>query len=177
MTAPRTVVPFDELLEAAWTGAFRSACRLTGGDETEAQDLRQDAALRAFRGFRTFRSGSNFGAWFRQIMLNCHRDSYRRRLRRPLAYAGDAAALDVLARGQPVQDQEAREIGRLTAQRIRAALKRLPEPFRDTARLRYVEDLSYQEVAATLACPLGTIRSRLNRARRMLRDALHWREL
>lgn len=161
----------DGQLEASWTRAFRWACCLTG-DETQAQDLRQDAALRAIRGYRTFRSGGNFGAWFRQIMVNCHRDAYRRRRRRPLAFAGDAATVELLAPRESSGDQEAHELRRLTVQQVRAEVDRLPEPFRHTAQMHYLEDRTYPEIAQLLGCPIGTVRSRLNRSRHLLQEAL-----
>lgn len=172
MTAPATTldVPagsFQALLESAWNGALRWAWRLTG-DEADAEDLRQDAALRALKGWGTFRQESNFTAWFNQIILNCHRDAIRRSGRRPatVIIAEDALDLEPLTGKEP--DPAERTIGRIRYEEVRDALGRLPAAFRDAAVLYYLEDRPYHEIARALDCPVGTVRSRLSRARALL---------
>ena len=176
MTAPTATLAagaptFHQLLESAWSGALRWASRLTG-NLADAEDLRQDAALRALKGFRTFRQGSNFKAWFNRIILNCHRDTVRRYSRRPPTITIVEELLDpeLLARKGLGPDEAA--FDRMRFEELRRALARLPDAFRRAAVLFYLEDFPYRDIARILGCPVGTIRSRLSRARSLLRQDL-----
>ena len=176
MTAPTTTLTmetptFQHLLESVWSGALRWASRLTG-NLADAEDLRQNAALRALKGFRTFRQGSNFKAWFNRIILNCHRDALRRYSRRPSTVTIAEEVLDPeLLAGRALDPAEA-AFARMRSDELRAALGRLPAAFREAASLYYLEDRPYQDIAQLLGRPTGTVRSRLNRARGLLQREL-----
>lgn len=160
--------------------AYGYALRLTR-NAADAEDLVQDATLHALRGFGTFMPGSNFKAWFFRVLTNCHRMTWRARMRRLWTVsAGDAPELYLYAQygatGLPVEgdDPAGEVIGRLTQEAVLEAIRRLPADYREAAALYFTEDFSYEEIAEVLNIPVGTVRSRLHRARRLLQRAL-WR--
>jgi RNA polymerase sigma-70 factor (ECF subfamily) len=169
---------FEALLRGVVDGAFGTALRLAGTQE-DAEDLVQEAALNAFRGFHTFQRGTNFRAWFFRILINAFYASGRKR--RPESSFEDLQGADELylytrtveaglhAHGtDPVQAT----LGRMTAEQIVEALEALPEDYRVASTLYFMEDLSYQEIAEVLDVPIGTVRSRLHRGRKMLQKQL-----
>jgi len=146
-----------------------------------AEDLVQDAAYLAAKGFGTFRQGTNFKAWFFRILTNAFYSKYRKERRAGetvdiddtpeiILYAGTAAA--------GLQAPEADPVGTLltaiATDEIEAALTALPEDYRVVATLYFADEFSYQEIAEVLDIPVGTVRSRLHRARKLLQRAL-WR--
>lgn len=170
---------FADGLATVLDSAYGTALRLTG-NEADAEDLVQDAALLAYRGFGGFRSGSNFRAWFYRILVNRFYSIYRRRRR-----AGVALGLDDVAETRLVEradaagmavgsDPAAMLLDRLDGELIEEAMQSLPDDFRAAAALYFLDDLSYQNIADALDIPVGTVRSRLHRARRLLQAAL-WR--
>jgi RNA polymerase sigma-70 factor (ECF subfamily) len=139
----------------------------------------QEAALLAFRNFASFQPGTNFRAWFFRILTNWSLGRIRQRKRRPQTLEFDEVPPAYLYRQtvaaglhHPGADPAGEVVGRLEAERIRAAIHQLPEEFRPAAVLYFLEDLSYEEIAAALAVPIGTVRSRLHRGRRLLQKAL-----
>jgi RNA polymerase sigma-70 factor (ECF subfamily) len=171
---------FESRLTAVLDQAYGTALRLTG-NAADAEDLVQDAALLAHRGFGGFRPGSNFRAWFFRILLNRFYSDYRKRRRAgPTVdldettdqYLYERAAAAGLMR-EP--DPASALIGRLDEELIAAAMDALPEEFRAVATLYFMQDLPYQEIAEMLDVPIGTVRSRLHRARRLLQVAL-WQQ-
>lgn len=170
---------FADGLATVLDSAYGTALRLTG-NEADAEDLVQDAALLAYRGFGGFRSGSNFRAWFYRILVNRFYSTYRRRRR-----AGVALGLDDVAETRLVERADAAGLAvgsdpaemlldRLDGELIEEAMQSLPDDFRAAAALYFLDDLSYQNIADALDIPVGTVRSRLHRARRLLQAAL-WR--
>ena len=144
--------------------AYRFARWLSPGPG-DADDLVQDAVLRAFRGFESLR-GSNAKAWLLAIVKNCHWTALQQRRQRgfvPLpdeAQGMDAAALvanDADPLEQSVQRDEERTFARLLAA--------LPAEHREILLLREIEELAYQEIATVIGIPIGTVMSRLARAR------------
>lgn len=168
---------FEARLTAVLDQAYGTALRLTG-NAADAEDLVQDAALLAHRGFGGFRPDSNFRAWFFRILLNRFYSDYRKRRRaRPtvdLEETGEQYLYERAAAAGLVRDPDpaAALIGRLDEELITAALDALPEEFRAVATLYFMQDLAYQEIAEMLSVPIGTVRSRLHRARRLLQVAL-----
>ncbi|MBK8004946.1 MAG: sigma-70 family RNA polymerase sigma factor [Gemmatimonadetes bacterium] len=168
---------FTQLLTPVLPAAFRTA-RQFGGDGADAEDAVQQASLQAWRAFRSFERGTNFRAWFLRIVLNVCRSGYRTRRRAPVALSLDdpdtgeevltPASEDATAAAGPLADC----IASLDQEEIRAALAALPDDYRATAVLYFVDDLGYDEIATVLACPIGTVRSRLHRARRLLKQQL-----
>lgn len=141
------------------------AYRLTG-NEADAQDLVQEVLLRVRRGLAAYRPGSMEG-WLSRITTNAFLDEVRRRKRRPtemlpqepgLALASPDAAGDLAASALPDE--------------LQAALRALPEEFRVAVVLCDVVGLPYTEIAEHLGVPVGTVRSRIHRGRRALREAL-----
>ena len=170
--------PFEDLLLPLLSGAYRTALRLTR-NPADAEDLVQEAALLASRGFRSFQAGTNFKAWFFRILTNAYFSKYRQERRRGVSVSlEDAPELylytQATARGlhgqsdDPVGDL----IGHLDSEQIIAALDSLPEEYRVAATLYFVNDLTYEDIAGSLGIPIGTVRSRLHRGRRMLQRAL-----
>ena len=165
----RLVLPH---LDAAYNFA-RFMCR----DGPAAEDIVHDAFLRAWRGFSGFR-GDNPKAWLFAIVRNLVFSSTSAERAKAEVFAPDPAPDLVEAQAEP--DAEAaddRIIRSAEIEAVRRAIEELPEPFRETLVLRELEELSYREVAAVTAAPIGTVMSRLARARRMLAAALCQEEM
>jgi RNA polymerase sigma-70 factor, ECF subfamily len=169
---------FESLFAGCAATAYGVAMRLTRS-QADAEDLVQDAAFLAHRAFASFMPGSNFRAWFLKILMNCYYSRRRREKSRPVTSdLDDTPDLYIYARsgeaGFPTQgpDPAAQLLEKLGTERIVAAINRLPEEYRIVSTLYFMEDLSYEEIARALQCPVGTVRSRLHRGRRMLQKAL-----
>ena len=166
---------FEELVLRHQTRIYRVAYRLTGNHD-DAEDLAQEAIIEAFRAFDRYQPGTYFDRWLYRIMSRTFIDVVRRRNRRPVvsldAPAGPGGDPLVTLLGDTTQDpQQMTETMDLDGA-IQAALDGLPEEFRTAVVLVDIEGLSYDEVASALRCPVGTVRSRLHRARQILRAAL-----
>lgn len=143
---------------------YNVAYRLTGNDD-DAYDLVQEALLRVRRGLETYQPGS-MEAWLSRIVTNVFLDEVRRRRRRPVeAFPEDP---ERLLPSSPGADEATDSL----SDDVQAALRRLPEDFRTAVVLCDVVGLSYEEIADALAVPVGTVRSRIHRGRRLLRAAL-----
>jgi RNA polymerase sigma-70 factor, ECF subfamily len=169
---------FQPLLTAVLAPAFGYALRLTR-NRADAEDLVQEAALRAFRASSTFEPGTNFKAWFFRILIRCFWARHRQARRRPSTVDfDDTPDLYLYARsaehGLPYQgeDPAAALIERLGTERVVEAIARLPEEYGTVCTLYFMEDFAYHEIAEVLGCPVGTVRSRLHRGRKMLQKAL-----
>jgi RNA polymerase sigma-70 factor, ECF subfamily len=174
----RTSATFETLFSGVAHAAYGVAMRLTR-NQADAEDLVQDAALLAHRGFDSFMAGTNFKAWFFKILINCYYSRRRREKSRPVTSdLDDTPDLYLYARsgqaGFPTQglDPAAMLLEKLGTERIVGAITRLPEEYRVVSTLYFMEDLSYEEIARVLECPVGTVRSRLHRGRKMLQKAL-----
>lgn len=174
----RASADFEPLFTAVAGTAFGIAARLTR-NTADAEDLVQEAALLAFRAFGSFEPGTNFRAWFFKILTNCYFSKHRREKSRPVTSdLDDTPDLYLYARsgeaGFPTQgpDPAAQLFDRLGTERVVAAINRLPEEYRVVSTFYFMEDLSYEEIAQVLGCPIGTVRSRLHRGRKMLQKAL-----
>ena len=135
----------------------------------EAEDLVQETYVKALKGFSSFEPGTNFKAWIFRILRNTFLTS-RTGLKAatvPLDLQDNDAAL-------PVENEtpETILIDRTSERIMQEAIAELPVPFREILLLCEVEEMSYQEIAATLAIPMGTVMSRLSRARRALRSTV-----
>ena len=173
--APAT---FESLFTAVMNTAYGVAMRYCR-NQADAEDLVQEAALLAHRGFGSFEAGTNFRAWFLKILTNCYFSKRRKEKSRPVVSdLDDTPDLYLYARsgqaGFPTQgpDPAAELLETLGTERITAAIGRLPEEYRVVATLYFMEDLSYEEIGRILECPVGTVRSRLHRGRKMLQKAL-----
>lgn len=143
---------------------YTVAYRLAGNDE-DAQDVVQEALIRVRRGLERYEPGSLEG-WLARIVTNVFLDEVRRRRRRPTAALPDDP--ERVLPSSPGAD----EVSALLSDEIQAALAALPEEFRVPVVLCDVADQSYEQIAASLGIPVGTVRSRLHRGRRMLRTML-----
>lgn len=136
------------------------------GDDGDAEDVAQEAFLRAFRSLRTFRGESSFRSWLFQIALNTartHRQTHQRRLEDAI---GGTTELDLTADPRRADDRLIARDG------LRRAMATLPAELREAVVLRDVNGLDYREIAAVLAVPIGTVESRIFRGRARLRLAL-----
>jgi RNA polymerase sigma factor (sigma-70 family) len=150
--------------------AFRFA-RWLARSPTDAEDVVQEAMLRAYRGFDALR-GSDVKAWLLTIVRNCHLTALRQQRQRgvlvPLPEEYDAGAAPALvASGLEPEGESIHRDEQLTLERLIAAL---PENHREVLVLREIEELSYREIAEATQLPIGTVMSRLARARLALRN-------
>jgi RNA polymerase sigma-70 factor (ECF subfamily) len=175
---------FDVLVERHQNRTF-NLCYWTLGNREEAADAAQDAFVRAFRGLKNFRGDSVFSTWLHRIAVNVCLDVIQKRRRAPLLYS-DIAACN--ADDEPMSDIESRAVedgstpganepGEAAFKKekraaVRAALARLSDHYRVVLVLFDIEGHSYEEIAGALDLPLGTVKSRLNRARAQLREEL-----
>ncbi len=143
---------------------YTVAYRLAGNDE-DAQDLVQESLIRVKRGLERYEPGSLEG-WLARIVTNVFLDEVRRRRRRPTDALPDDP--ERVLPSSPGAD----EVSTQLSDDIQAALAALPDEFRVPVVLCDVADQSYEQIAASLGVPVGTVRSRLHRGRRMLRTML-----
>jgi len=169
---------FEALFTPLLQMAYGTSLRLTR-NRTEAEDLVQDAALLAYKAFGTFQRGTNFKAWFFRILTNAFYSRHRKEKHEkanlstddvPALYLYNKTAEASL--GGSGRDPASAIMDRLDADRVAEAPESLPVDFRMVATLYFIDDLSYQQIAEVLDCPVGTVRSRLHRGRRMLQKAL-----
>jgi RNA polymerase sigma factor (sigma-70 family) len=132
----------------------------------DAEDIVQDAILRAWRAYDGFRGGE-IKPWLLAIVRNCWRDTTTDRRRRRLEPLADETA-DSLRFAGP--DPETTAVQASEGRRLDRAIAALPDDFREVLILREVEDMSYREIADVIAAPIGTVMSRLARARCLLRE-------
>jgi len=169
---------FEQLLQLVIEPAYGTAVRFCRSRD-DAEDLVGEATLQAYRAFHTFAQGTNFRAWFLKILTNLFFQSYRKQQREPeiveladapdLYLYGQMSDAGLLARSQ---DPAELVLGRLDQEEVGAAIESLPLEFRVVSTLYFMEDLSYAEIADILDCPVGTVRSRLHRGRKLLQKSL-----
>jgi RNA polymerase sigma-70 factor (ECF subfamily) len=161
---------FDEVYERFRRPIWRLARRLTESDD-EAFDATQEIFLRVWRGLAGFRGESKLSTWVFQIAWNYLRGYHRRRGRQFIAVAEKSE--EIVARApDPSPGPERRVVSSDLLDRVTAAMDDLPEHYRVVVWLRDGEDLSYREIADVLDLPIGTVRSRLARARSALKKAV-----
>lgn len=151
---------------------YRVALRLAG-DPTQADDLTQETMLRAYRAWHQYRPGTNVRAWLLTILRNTFVNEYRRTQRAgPTVDIGEIEPYTVF---QDVMesDPEGHFFDEIVDEQILAAIDRLPDEFRETVLLSDVEGLPYAEIARITNVPVGTVKSRLFRARQVLQRELY----
>ena len=168
---------FDRLVERYHKQAYNIAYRMTG-NHADAEDLTQEAFVRAFRFFGNYRRDWPFDNWLYKIMSNLFVDNLRRKpkarlqsLDQPLDLGGrsDDVYLEIPDVGA---NPERMVMSHELDEHIQRALNSLPPDFRMTVILADIEGLSYEEISAAMRCSLGTVRSRLHRGRKLLRSKI-----
>ena len=163
---PGPVPTWEEVARDYGRFLYSVAYRLTGNHE-DTQDLVQEVLLRVSRGLATYRPGSMEG-WLSRIATNAFLDDVRRKKRRPVEALPDDA--ERVLPGAPAAD-DALAAANLPDD-VQAALRDLPPDFRSAVVLCDVVGMSYDEIAAALDVPIGTVRSRIHRGRSILREVL-----
>ncbi|HTA08024.1 MAG TPA: sigma-70 family RNA polymerase sigma factor [Streptosporangiaceae bacterium] len=169
---------YEQELAGHQRDLYPAALRMTR-NPSDAEDLVQESMARAYAGIRHFTPGTNSRAWLFRILSNTFVSGYRKRQREPqhvlsaefdsLA-AAPGAADEGPARAAPSAEEAV--LGQFAYSDVRQALNELPECFRATVYLADVEGYPYRDVAEMLGVPIGTVMSRLHRARAMLRKRL-----
>ena len=155
---------------------YGAALRMTR-NPADAEDLVQDTYLRAFRGFASFKEGTNLKAWLYRILTNSFINTYRKRQREPQTVEGpddldEWYLFDRLGARSVEGSAEDQVLEQLPDEEVKAALESLPENFRLPVLLADVEGFSYKEIADIMGTPIGTVMSRLHRGRKALEKAL-----
>jgi RNA polymerase sigma-70 factor, ECF subfamily len=166
---------FDQLVERYHKQAYNIAYRMAG-NHADAEDLTQEAFIRAFRFFGQYRRELPFDSWLYKIMSNVFIDRLRRRpkvkirsIDQPVTTDEGEAQFEI---ADPSDGPEDVVLSMEMDSRLQAALENLPEAFRITVIYADIEGLSYEEIAEATKTNIGTVRSRLHRGRRLLRDKL-----
>ena len=156
---------FEDLAMPLFPSLYGYARWLTG-EPHEAEDLVQETYLKALRGFGSFREGTNFRAWMFRILRNTFLTS--RAGLKTMEPLDDELVEEIAEEGTP----ETHFLNRANGEALQQAIGALPLPFREVLLLSDVENMSYKEIGEALAIPIGTVTSRLMRARRRVRTAL-----
>ncbi len=141
------------------------------GSEDDARDLLQDTYLKAFRFYDKFEQGTNAKAWLYRIMRNTFINEYRRIKRLPelVTYDEQISPFQMTPReSNDSSDLQNQIENRMFGDEITTAISELPEKFKSVVVLRDIEDMPYEEIAEALQIPVGTVRSRLHRARAIM---------
>ncbi len=158
---------------------YSAALRMTR-NPADAEDVVQEAYLKAYRGFGGYTEGTNLKAWMYRILTNTYINRYRSKQRRPdetdLAEVEDLflyrrlGGLEAAASGRSAEDELFES---LTDETVKAAVEALPEQYRMAVLLADVEGFAYKEIAEILDIPIGTVMSRLHRGRKALQKELY----
>lgn len=158
---------------------YSHALRMTR-NPSDAEDLVQEAYLKAYRGFGGFTEGTNLRAWLFRILTNSYINSYRKKQRRPQeSDLGDVEDLylyrrlggaETAALSRSAEDEL---LDQLTEFEVKQAVEDLPEQYREAVLLADVEGFAYKEIAEILDVPIGTVMSRLHRGRKRLQEQLY----
>lgn len=155
---------------------YAAALRMARNPQ-DAEDLVQEAYMKAFAAFHQYKPGTNLKAWLYRILTNTYINAYRKRQREPYQANTDTVEDWQLAqagahdsRGLPSAESEA--LARLPDSDVKEALQAIPEDFRMAVYYSDVEGFSYKEISEIMDTPIGTVMSRLHRGRKLLRDKL-----
>ncbi|MBL8190677.1 MAG: sigma-70 family RNA polymerase sigma factor [Acidobacteria bacterium] len=166
-TEPQAQLNLEDFESAAMphlNDLFRTARRVIGS-QTEAEDVVQETYLQAWKSFHRFEPGTNCRAWLFKILFHVISHHRRKLFKLPVADIAEETLAES-AVYSPAPNQH------LADEEILAAFNKLPQLYRAVVILADVQEFSYKEIAATLNIPLGTVMSRLNRGRKILRQAL-----
>ena len=155
---------------------YGAALRMTR-NPTDAQDLVQDAYMKAFQAFASFKPGTNLKAWMYRILTNAYINNYRKAQRRPAESSGEdltdwQMAEDASHHSTGLESAEVEALKKIPDTRIQDALMGLAEDYRMVVYYADVEGLPYKDIAEIMDTPIGTVMSRLHRGRKQLRAKL-----
>ena len=154
---------------------YRTALRMTK-NENDAEDLVQEAFVKAYRFWDRFEPGSNCRAWLFKIMTNIFINEYRSKSRSPVAVnvdeIDDNFLYGQLASDETAANPEQQLFNKIFDDDVKKAIEDLPDDFRLVVVLSFLEGFSYQEIADIMDLQLGTVKSRLHRGRKLLQKAL-----
>jgi RNA polymerase sigma factor (sigma-70 family) len=160
---------FDELATPLFDALYNFACWLAH-DASDAEDLVQETYLKALRSFPSFQPGTNFRAWMFRILRNNFLSSCSKLERRmTVAMESDEDGPELAV---DTETPETILMNRFNSRLVQRAIDDLPVHYRETLLLCEVEEMSYQEIAEILSIPMGTVMSRLARARKSVRKSL-----
>jgi RNA polymerase sigma-70 factor (ECF subfamily) len=166
---------FDLLVTKYQRKIFRLLSRLIR-DPGEVEDVAQEAFIKAYRALPNFRGDSAFYTWLYRIAINTAKNWLVSQGRRaPTATDTDIEDAETFDDGEHLRDlntPDAMLLSRQVADAVNRAIERLPEDLRTAVVLRELEGLSYEEIAETMNCPIGTVRSRIFRAREAIAEEL-----
>jgi RNA polymerase sigma-70 factor, ECF subfamily len=169
---------FEEIMLPHLNALYRSALAMTR-NPSDADDLVQDTYVRAFQYFDKFEGGTNARAWLFRILTNLFINTYRKKNREPDNLSLDDSEEFFLynrlanteSNNAQVKSPEVDVFRRLDAETVNKAIESLPDDYRETVILADINEFSYQEIADMLDIPIGTVRSRLFRGRRLVQKA------
>lgn len=159
------VQAFETLYQQHLKRVYNIAWRMMGND-ADAQDISQEVMLKAWRALPGFKLDSSLGTWLYRIAVNACSDELRKRKTKTVS-------VDVLAETGHEPGDSGFEQSTADSQNLSWAIGQLVEEYRAAVVLRDVEGYSYEEIAQILKCPIGTVRSRINRAREQLRGLIN----
>ena len=169
---------FERLIKGQLDSLYRTALRMTKNSD-DAEDLVQETCLKAYRYYDRFEEGSNLRAWLFKILTNLFINRYRKESKVPSQVEYDEAE-EFQLYGRMIesgavtmgQSPEKQLFDSMVGADIERAIDDLPEDFRIVVVMAFIEGLSYEEIAAALDVPMGTVKSRLFRGRKLLQKAL-----
>ena len=162
---------FDDLVHAYQPTVQRVLVQLNVAP-TDVEDLAQEVFMRIYRNLHRFRGQSSFYTWLYRITVNVFFDHNKKRKRADVRLQRLQSAVADVSTMRPDDDPFRAAFERLTTDTFSRAIAMLPEPFRDVVAMREVDDLSYEEIALQTGISIGTVRSRLSRARARLKEVL-----
>ena len=166
----RDAVPLRDVM-------YRRAFRMSR-NHADAEDLVQEAMMKAYAGFHAFRPDTNMQAWLLRILINSYISDYRKKRCQPVQYSTEEVPeqrlVDTYTRSAPagVRSAEDQALDCLPDNHLKSAMQALPQQFRYVVYYADVEGLGYQQIAAIMNTPTGTVASQLHRGRRQLRKLL-----
>ncbi len=165
---------FEKEMLPHMAALYNFALRMTG-DPDDAKDLVQETYMKAYRFFDKYAQGTNAKAWLFRIMKNSYINRYRKESKEPdTVDYDDVKDFYATVKGSVVDTNDLQEkiFGNLFEDEVAKALQELPEDFRTVVILCDIEEYTYEEIADFIEIPIGTVRSRLHRGRKMLRSML-----